>query len=133
MKTEIDVWNALQRGESLRIEDVAKAVFNVDISGYVKTVSSDDLNRFRDNVHGCDGTAALTLQTLYEMIEPIINGKVYDKEKGEPNGKETGILYQCSPITYKREIKKGKLKSGYEGDIQIDSFHINYTSEFKYD
>lgn len=133
MKTEMDVWIALQHGESLKIEDVAKAIYGVDVSSYIKTDTTKELKRYRERSIGCDGTAALTIQTLCEMIEPIINRKVYDKEKGEPSGNEMGIIYYCSPIAYTNEMKRGKLQSGYEGDIQVDSFHINYTSDFIYE
>ena len=132
MKNEMDVWIALQRGKSLKIEDVVKAIYGVDVSGYIKTDKTKELKRYRERSMGCDGTAALTIHTLCEMIEPIINREVYDKEKGEPNGNEIGIVYYCSPITYINEMKRGKLQSGYEGNIQVDSFHINYTSEFLY-
>lgn len=124
IKNELDVWCAFQNGEKLHLEDVAMAIYGVDVSSYIKTAKRGDLNRFRVNKVGCDGTSALTLQTLHEMIEPILNKRVYDKEKGEPNGFEVGVIYYCSPIEYTMEMK--------DKMTQIDRFYINYTSEFIY-
>lgn len=124
MNTELDVWSALQRGEKLKLEDVASCLYGVDVSGYIQTVYDLDLPRFRVNKVSCDGTAVLTLLTLHEMIEPIINMKVYDKTKGEPKGNETFIKYKCSPIEYECSI---------DGVKQIDRFYIKYSSEFVYE
>lgn len=123
MNSQMDVWVALQRGERLKIEAVAKALYGIDVSGYIKTCTDRDLLRFRVNRVGCDGTALLTLQTLYELIEPIINMKVYDKGSGEPMDGVVAIKYYCSPIDYTVE---------YKGNTQFDRFYINYTSEFVY-
>ena len=128
----IEVWSRFLNGESLHIEDVAKALYGIDISSYCKTVGHDNLDRFRVNEDGCDGTASLTIQTLHEMIEPIINRRVYDKTKGEPDGNVIGITYECSPITYSQEMKQGKFKGGWEGLMQMDRFYIRYNSYFVY-
>lgn len=124
IKNELDVWCAFQNGEKLHLEDVAMAMYGVDVSSYIKTVKRDDLNRFRVNKVGCDGTAALTLHTLHEMIEPLLNQRVWDKDKGAPNGSEINVIYYCSPIQYIREMR--------DNMTQIDRFYINYTSEFIY-
>lgn len=124
LENELDVWCAFQNGEKLHLEDVAVAMYGVDVSSYIKTVKRNDLNRFRVNNVGCDGTAALTLQTLHEMIEPLLNQRVWDKDKGDPNGLEVNVIYYCSPIQYTMEMK--------DNMTQIDRFYINYTSEFVY-
>ena len=126
MKTELDIWLALQNGKSLTINDIAKIAFNIDVSSYIETVDDIELPRFRNNHVRCDGTALLTLSSLYEMILPIINMQAYNKEKGDPSGMEKGIKYKCSPISYECVFDESKKLS------QLDKFGIRYDSEFIY-
>lgn len=126
MKTELDIWLALQNGKSLTINDIAKIAFNANVSSYIETVENKELPRFRENNVRCDGTALLTLHSLYEMILPIINMQVFNKEKGEPTGMEKGIKYKCSPISYECIFDKSEKLS------QLDKFSIRYDSEFIY-
>lgn len=126
MKTELDLWIALQDGKKLTINDVSRIAFNIDVSSYIETVDHIELPRFRKNNVRCDGTALLTLSSLYEMILPIINMQVYNKEKGEPKGMEKGVKYKCSPISYERIFDESEKLS------QLDKFGIRYDSEFIY-
>lgn len=126
MKTELDIWLALQNGKRLTINDIAKIVFDVDVSGYIETVEDKELPRFRENNVRCDGTALLTMHSLYEMILPIVNMQVFNKEKGLPDENTKGIKYKCSPISYECVFDKSKKLS------QLDKFGIRYDSEFIY-
>lgn len=47
MRNEIDVWAAFQRGEHLKIEDVVKAIYGIDVSEYIKTDTTKELKRYR--------------------------------------------------------------------------------------
>lgn len=125
-----ELWCKLMRGESVTIEEAALALYGVDASHYIQTVY-DKQPRYRSRVVSCDGTALLTLSTLSEMILPIVNCTVYDKQNGEPSGSELGIKYKCTPIKYTRNMKQGCL-GGYKGLVQEDSFYITYSSEFIY-
>ena len=129
----VEIWSKFQRGEKLRIEDVAFGLYGIDVSGYCKTVENEYLARFREREVGCDGTASLTIQTLHEMIEPIITQGCYDKAKGEPHEGVVGITYECSPIEYTCEMKQGTFNGGRRGLMQMDRFYIRYNSEFVYD
>ena len=128
----VEIWSRFQNGEKLHIEDITYSLYGVDITGFCKTVENENLARFREREVGCDGTTSLTLHTLCEMIEPLLNQRVYDTAKGVPLAGLVGITYQCSPIEYTCTMKQGEFLNGRTGLMQMDRFYIRYNSEFVY-